>query len=67
MHKHRLIRFHNFRSLLKKLSYNLISISEIFLIFPGMVLIAFCLWMLIDCINRPDEGFAFSGKNVTAR
>lgn len=42
----------------------MIGISEIFLIFLSMVLIAFWLWMLIDCINRPDDGFAFGGKNA---
>lgn len=40
----------------------MIGIREIFLIFLGIVLIAFWLWMLVDCINRPDGDFAFGGK-----
>ncbi len=33
-------------------------------IFVGLVLLAFWLWMLVDCLKRPDEKFAIGGNNA---
>ncbi len=43
----------------------MIGISEIILILPVFVfVIVFWLWMLIDCLKRPDDKFKIGGKDA---
>ncbi len=44
----------------------MIGVMELFLILPFVILIIlgfiFWLWMLIDCLKRPDDKFATGGN-----
>lgn len=42
-----------------------IGIIELLLILPFVILgFVFWLWMLIDCLKRPDDKFAIGGNNA---
>ncbi len=41
-----------------------IGVMEIILILAAIVLLIFWLWMLIDCLKRPDDKFAYGGNNA---
>ncbi|SNQ60481.1 PLDc N-terminal domain-containing protein [Candidatus Methanoperedens nitratireducens] len=41
-----------------------IGVMGIILILAVIVLLIFWLWMLIDCLKRPDEKFAIGGNNA---
>lgn len=39
-----------------------IGAMEVILILAAIVLFVFWLWMLIDCLKRPDDKFAIGGN-----
>ncbi len=41
-----------------------IGVMEIILILAAIVLLISWLWMLIDCLKRPDDMFKFGGNNA---